>query len=220
MRLFTMNRDICEVWAALPARAFEYTSEGLSEVARKWFFTFAEALVDQAPRRGVRLSDNYDWFVSSEATYEERKTLIEKYARGCENMAATIKMTNEVSIVDSTEDENGEKQQGVISAAVLGSYDKNYEDIDASVAMMQATKRYEEWSETIEILNEKNLSFLIAIVYVGIESGVEKLKNEAVQTLSELFAEYKGQDLEEVIKDIVTAPNGLDYIMSKANLAY
>jgi hypothetical protein len=214
-----MNRDICEIWDVLPECAFGTTSKALDDIAQKWLITFALAITDQAPRRGSQVTNKYEWCIDPETTYEERKAFIEKYTKGCEKNVTKEKTAKEVAIVDAVEGEDGEKQSGVISEAVLGAYDRNYESIDKTVTMLQVTKRYEQWSEAIEVLNDKNLSFLIAIVYVGLEGGVDNMKTEAVKTLRSLFEEYKGQDLKEVIEDMISAPDGLEYIMKKANMA-
>lgn len=220
MLLFGMNRDESQIWGMLPSYAFGMGGRALSDTAQRWFGTFAKAICDTTPRKrrgSGTLSNKFEWYIDPETTYQERKALIEKYCAGCEKREQQNKEMNEVVIVDATPDEI-ECIPNAVSSATLGSYDKNFDTIDAMIDFASACKRFEEWTDFLEQTENQNLAFLLATICVAAENNAESMIVTAKATLDKLFEQYSDQDLSDVIKTIIGTPGGRDYVVKQAGM--
>lgn len=221
MLLFNMNRDESMIWGMLPDYAFGLGGKALSDTAQRWFGTFAKAMCDISPRKrrgGNTLSDKYQWFIDPETTYQERKNLIEKYCAGCEKREQQNKEINEVAIVDATPEDIA-SIPNAISAATLGSYDRNFDTIDTLIDFASACKRFEEWADFLEQTEGQSLAFLLATICVAAENNTESMIVSAKATLDRLFEQYSEQDLAETIKTVIGTPGGRDYVVELAGIA-
>ena len=220
MVLFSMNRDESMIWGMLPDFAFGMGHKALSDTAQRWFGTFAKAICDTSPRKrrgSDTLSNKFDWFIDPDTTYFERKSLIEKYCAGCEKREELNKTINEVAIVDATPEEI-ECIPNAVSSATLGGYDRNFDTIDTLVDFASACKRFEEWTEFLELTENQNLAFLLATICVAAENGAESMIVSSKATLDRLFEQYADQDLSEVIKTVIGTPGGRDYVVQQAGM--
>lgn len=209
MKVFSLNKkSALDFWGAFTPRMIERFCKPGSQEA-EWLSVACEAMLGN--RGSSYLEAEYDWFISPEASEEDKMNLLGGFFGGCKRNASNTQK-KELGIVDMTaEDPDTTNLSGCISdtdKALQTCAEDLYDPILSECTFKKIVEQLEDAREYV--ISEEGVDIFTLIKYLAnVRLGVGRIGQEALTRVRQVIAEYNMTDL---IKSALELDGMVDYI--------